>query len=48
MLLGHVGDMWNRFKVEETYPNFNRWHQKLLARPAVQKGLQDIPEPEKK
>ncbi|KAH6895825.1 glutathione S-transferase [Thelonectria olida] len=45
-LLPAVGNMFERFKVDETYPNFHQWHQRLLARPSVQKGLQDIPEPE--
>ncbi|KAF4417230.1 glutathione S-transferase [Fusarium acutatum] len=40
-LIPIVDDAWEKYEIETKYTNFNAWHQRLLARPAVQKGLID-------
>ncbi|KAL2691652.1 hypothetical protein Neosp_002041 [[Neocosmospora] mangrovei] len=34
-----LGDVWKKFDIENKYPNFVAWHNRLLARPAVAKIL---------
>ncbi|RMJ10121.1 hypothetical protein CDV36_010253 [Fusarium kuroshium] len=34
-----VGDVWKKFDIENKYPNFVAWHNRLMARPAVAKIL---------
>ncbi|KAM5526425.1 glutathione s-transferase ii [Fusarium oxysporum f. sp. phaseoli] len=41
ILVPIVDNAWEKYEVETKYTNFNAWHQRLLARPAVQKGLID-------
>ncbi|KPM44376.1 hypothetical protein AK830_g2176 [Neonectria ditissima] len=37
-----VGNTVEKYEIETKYKNYWAWHQRMLARPAVQKGLIDI------
>ncbi|KAH8735990.1 glutathione S-transferase [Ilyonectria robusta] len=41
-MLPMFGDTWAKYEIETKYTNFFAWHQRLLARPTVKKGLQNI------
>ncbi|KAK7413718.1 hypothetical protein QQX98_007433 [Neonectria punicea] len=40
-LVAVIGDTMEKFEIDTKYKNYTAWHNRMLARPAVQKGLID-------
>ncbi|KAK7420056.1 hypothetical protein QQZ08_010584 [Neonectria magnoliae] len=40
-LVAVIGDTMEKFEIDTKYKNYTAWHKRMLARPAVQKGLID-------